>query len=167
MSIFLHQIYFESVTFSGNSCLATILVILYPWALRLVYEEDLFGISFHLEYRQIWRADTESYVGLARNFKKRYAKHKATLTSRHADGQTTLSNFVWEQTDEGKDPKISWKFLERNLPDFNPITGNCHLCTKEKFQIVLNPSVATLNHRTEIFSCCRHRSTFLIGDPPD
>ena len=109
----------------------------------------------------------ESYVGLARNFKKRYAKHKATLTSRHADGQTTLSNFVWEQTDEGKDPKVSWKFLERNLPDFNPITGNCHLCTREKFQIVLNPSVATLNHRTEIFSCCRHRSTFLIGDPPD
>ena len=108
----------------------------------------------------------ETYVGLARNFKKRYSKHKATLASRQADGQTTMSNFVWEQRAEGKDPKISWKFLERNVPDFNPITGNCQLCTREKFQIVLNPSVASLNHRTEIFSSCRHKLNFIIGDPP-
>ena len=109
----------------------------------------------------------ESYVGLAKQFKKRYPKHKTTISDRHADGQTTLSRYVHEQRDEGKDPSVSWKFLERNIPDFNPITGFCKLCTREKFQIVLNPSVATLNSRTEVFSSCRHRRLYLSGDPPD
>ena len=42
---------------------------------------------------------TESYVGLARNFKKRWPKHKATLSKRNADGQTTLSTYVWSKRD--------------------------------------------------------------------
>ena len=110
---------------------------------------------------------TESYVGLARNFKRRWPKHKTTLKNRNADGQTTLSTYVWKKRDEGLDPKVKWKFLEKKLPDFNPITGICKLCTREKYQIALNPNVATLNFRTEIFSHCRHKATFIIGDPPD
>ena len=42
----------------------------------------------------------ESYVGLARNFKKRWPKHKSTMSDRHADGQTTLSKYVWRKRDE-------------------------------------------------------------------
>ena len=109
----------------------------------------------------------ESYVGLAANFKKRYYKHKKTLLDRYVDGQTTLSNYVWLKRDQGKDPVVTWKYLEKNIPDFNPVTGLFRLCTREKFQIVLNPSVATLNHRMEVFSCCRHKPNYLIGDPPD
>ena len=109
----------------------------------------------------------ESYVGLATNFKKRYYKHKKTLLDRYVDGQTTLSNYVWLKRDQGKDPVVTWKYLEKDIPDFNPVTGLCRLCTREKFQIVLNPSVATLNHRMEVFSCCRHKPNYLIGDPPD
>ena len=109
----------------------------------------------------------ESYVGLAKNFKKRYSKHKATLNDRGADGQTTLSKYTWRKTDEGLDPKVSWKYLETNIPNFNPITGICQLCTREKFQIVLNPEVATLNSKTEMFSSCRHRPQYSIGEPPD
>ena len=109
----------------------------------------------------------ESYVGLAKNFKKRYSKHKATLTSRTADGQTTLSRYVWKTKDEGLNPKVSWKYLEKNVPDFNPVSEICQLCTREKCQIALNPRVATLNKKTEIFSSCRHRPNYIIGDPPD
>ena len=109
----------------------------------------------------------ESYVGLARNFKKRFGKHRATLKSSQAEGQTTMSNYVHQKRGEGKEPKVTWRILEKNVPDFNPVSGTCQLCTREKFQIVLNPGLATLNHRNEIFSCCRHRLTFLIGDPPD
>ena len=109
----------------------------------------------------------ESYVGLAKNFKKRYGKHKATINDRSADGQTTLSKYIWRKKDEGLNPEVSWKYLETNIPDFNPITGKCKLCTREKFQIVLNPEVATLNSKTEIFSSCRHRPQYLIGEPPD
>ena len=109
----------------------------------------------------------ESYVGLAKNFKKRFPKHKSTLGSRTADGQTTLSRYVWKKRDEGLNPTVSWKYLETNVPDFNPVTETCKLCTREKYQILLNPSVATLNLKTEIFSSCRHRLSYIIGDPPD
>ena len=109
----------------------------------------------------------ESYVGLAKNFKKRFSKHKATLNDRTADGQTTLSRYFWEQNDRGKNPVVMWQYLERNIPDFNPVSGLCKLCTREKFQIVLNPSVASLNHRTEMFAPCRHKRSYLFGEPPD
>ena len=109
----------------------------------------------------------ESYVGLAKNFKKRYSKHKATLAGRNADGQMTLSKYTWRKRDEGLNPSVSWNYLETNIPNFNPITGICQLCTREKFQIALNPQVATLNFKTEIFSSCKHRPLYLIGEPPD
>ena len=104
-------------------------------------------------------------MGLANKFKKRWGKHKATLKDRNADGQTTLS--TWLKTDEGLDPTVDWRFLEKNVPDFNPITEICRLCTREKYRIVLNPELATLNMRTEIFAHCRHKATYIIGDPPD
>ena len=94
---------------------------------------------------------SESYVGLAKNFKRRWPKHKKTLEDREADGQTSLTRYVWKKRDEGMNPIVAWKYLETNVPDFNPITGLCQLCTREKFQIALNPSVATLNNRQEIF----------------
>ena len=109
----------------------------------------------------------ESYVGLAKNFKKRYSKHKATLEKRNPEGQTTLSKYVWRKRDEGLNPRVSWDYLETNVPDFNPVTEICKLCTREKFQILLNPAVATLNLKTEIFSSCRHKINYIIGDPPD
>ena len=109
----------------------------------------------------------ESYVGLAKNFKKRWPKHKKTLKDRNVDGQTTLSKYVWKKRDQGLNPKITWRFLEKNIPDFNPITEICKLCTREKYQIVLNPNVATLNQRTEIFSHCKHKEYYLLGEPPD
>ena len=106
-------------------------------------------------------------MGLAKNLKKRYSKHKRTLKDRGADGQTTLPKFVWEQSDKQTNPVITWKYLEKNIPDFNPVSGLCKLCTREKFQIVLNPSVASLNLQTEMFASCRHKDSYLIGDPPD
>ena len=109
----------------------------------------------------------ESYVGLAKNFKKRFLKHRTTLNNRGADGQTTLSRYVWKAKDEARDPEVTWKYLEKNVPDFNPITEICKLCTREKYNIVLNPGVATLNSRNEVFSSCRHRPLYLISDPPD
>ena len=109
----------------------------------------------------------EYYVGLAKNFKTRFRKHRTTLKDREAEGQTTMSKYYWRKVDEGTNPKVSWKFLEKDVPDFNPVTGLCKLCTREKYNIVLNPGVATLNHRLEIFAFCRHKPLYLIGDPPD
>ena len=77
----------------------------------------------------------ESYVGLAKNFKRRFPKHKSTLGDRNADRQTKMSKYVWRKRVEGLNPKVAWTFLEKNVPDFNPVTEICILCTREKFQI--------------------------------
>jgi hypothetical protein len=79
---------------------------------------------------------------------------------------TMFSKYVWRKRDEGKNPKVSRKFLEKNVPDFNPVTEICKLCTREKFQILLNPAVATLNHKTEIFSSCSIGLLTLLLTPP-
>ena len=60
-----------------------------------------------------WKS--ESYVGLAKNFKKRYSKHKRTLKDRNVDSQTTLSRYVWEQRDKQMNLVICWKYLEKNI----------------------------------------------------
>ena len=72
-------------------------------------------------------------MGLAKNLKKRYSKHKRTLKDRGADGQTTLWKFVWEQRDKQTNLVITWIYPMKNIPDFIPVTGLCKLCTREKF----------------------------------
>ena len=84
-----------------------------------------------------------------------------------APGGTSLSKYFWREKNAGNDPKVTWKFLERNVPIFNPVTNKCRLCLREKFNIVLKPSVATLNSRQEIFAHCRHLDPELIGGAPD
>ena len=88
-------------------------------------------------------------MGLAKNFKKRFYKHRTTLDDKYAEGQTTMSRYVWKCREEGKNPKITWKILEKNIRDFNPVTEICTLCTREIFNIVLNPELATLNFRNK------------------
>ena len=109
----------------------------------------------------------EKYVGLAKIFKKRYPKHKKTLLDESAEGQTSMSKYFWKEMHAGRAPKVTWKFLERNIPVFSPITNKCRLCLREKFNIILRPSEATLNSRQEIFGHCRHLQSELICVAPD
>ena len=109
----------------------------------------------------------EFYVGLAKNFKNRYSKHKASLNVYKPEGNTSLSTHYWAVKEAGGDPKVEWKILEKNIPIYNPVTKICRLCLREKFNIVLKPHLATLNSRQEIFAHCRHMELRLIGKPPD
>ena len=108
----------------------------------------------------------ESYVGLAQNFKTRFRTHRANLTQKKSEGSITLYTHFWKEKDEGRDPKVEWKILEKNIPTFYPVTGLCRLCTREKFNIVMNTQLASLNSRQEMFSSCRHKQAKLIGRPP-
>jgi hypothetical protein len=106
-------------------------------------------------------------VGLAKNFKKRWPKHKKSLLDEFAPGGTALSKHFWKESNAGRVPIVSWKYLERNIPVFNPITNKCRLCLREKFNIILKPELATLNSRQEIFGHCRHILPELISGAPD
>ena len=108
----------------------------------------------------------QTYVGLAKNFKNRYSKHKTSMTKPTPKNSTTLSTHFLKEKRGGYQPKVSWKFLESNLPTFNPVTGNCRLCLREKFHISFSPEMCTLNLRSELFSSCRHKRSELLA-PPD
>ena len=107
----------------------------------------------------------EFYVGLAKDFKQRWRKHRDSLKYEDFDSHTRLSRFVWQKRGEGSNPKVKWRILENNVRDFNPITGVCRLCKREKYRIVLKLSLATLNRRTELFAPCRHKAAYLFEDP--
>ena len=101
---------------------------------------------------------------LTRNaFKKRHNAHKHSF--RHMDvNSTMLSTHLWKLSDEGINHDISWKIIDR-AQDFNPITRKCNLCLKEKFHIIFQPEVATLNYISELFSTtCKHRLRLLLSN---
>ena len=106
-------------------------------------------------------------MGLAKNFKKRYPKHKKCLLDESAEGGTALTNYYWLEKNAGRDPQVTWKFLEKNIPIFNSVTNKCRLCLREKFNIVLKPNLATLNSRQEIFAHCKHIQSELLKAAPD
>ena len=108
----------------------------------------------------------ETYIGLAQNFKKRFYKHKASLENYTEENSTTLSTYYWNEIEAGAAPSISWKILEKNVPTFNPVSGKCQLCIREKFNIILKPQLCSLNRRQEIFAHCRHKRAKLIERPP-
>jgi hypothetical protein len=105
----------------------------------------------------------ETYVGLAKNFKRIYPKHIKCLLDETTVGKTVLSTYFWPEANSGGDRKVNWTFLERNVQTYNPITRKCRLCLREKFNIVLKPELASLNSRQEIFSRCRHLQTELLA----
>ena len=43
----------------------------------------------------------ETYVGLAKNFKKRYPKHKKCMLDESAEGQTALTKYYWQEKNAG------------------------------------------------------------------
>ena len=112
--------------------------------------------------------NSATYVGLAKNFKKRYGGHKASLKSKKENGNTNLSTYYWKELEAGKDPVVSWSILDKGLKDFNPTSGRCSLCTREKYYILFEADKASLNGRQEIFGACRHRDAKLLEKkPPD
>ena len=110
--------------------------------------------------------NTQTYVGLAKDFKARYSKHKASIANPTPKNSTTLSTHFLIQEAAGLNPKLSWRFLKTNLPTFNPVTNKCILCISEKFHILYKSELATLNSRSEIYSACRHKKAELLV-PPD
>ena len=53
------------------------------------------------------RGGLETYVGLAKNFKKRYRKHKKCLDDENAEGHTCLTTHYWKEKNAGNNPVVS------------------------------------------------------------
>ena len=78
-------------------------------------------------------------------------RHKRIGTSKKG---TTLSKYIWTLKDPDDcnvepcpdkiDYEIKWKILAR-AKGYNPITGLCRLCLKEKYFLLFKPETASLN----------------------
>ena len=113
----------------------------------------------------VTRTDThqkETYTGLTGGtFKTRYNKHMSDFRNETYKSSTTLSKHIWKLKRENAPYNVTWEVLSRARV-FNPVTGRCQLCLREKFLIMFQPESATLNSRDELYSTCRHRLKLLL-----
>lgn len=104
---------------------------------------------------------TESYVGLATNFKERYRNHNASFRHTSKKNETELSKHIWTLKDAKKAFQIKWKVLKKCQP-YNNISKKCNLCLHEKFIIICKKDLCSLNKRNELASSCPHRNRFAL-----
>ena len=106
-------------------------------------------------------AATESYVGLATNFKERYRNHQTSFRHTNRRNETELSKHIWTLKDAKKPFEIKWKVLKRCRP-YNNLSKKCNLCLHEKFVIICRKDLCTLNKRNELASSCPHRNRYVL-----
>ena len=106
-------------------------------------------------------AATESYVGLATNFKERYRNHQTSFCHTNRRNETELSKHIWTLKDAKKPFEIKWKVLKRGQP-YNNVSKKCNLCLHEKFVIICRKDLCTLNKRNELVSSCPHRNRYVL-----
>ena len=62
---------------------------------------------------------TETYVGLATNFKERYRNHQSSFRRSNRRNETELSKCIWTLQDSKKHFQIKWKVLKKCKPYSN------------------------------------------------
>ena len=67
---------------------------------------------------------TETYVGLATNFKERYRNHQSSFRRSNRRNETELSKCIWTLQDPKKHFQIKWKVLKKCKPNSN-ISKKC------------------------------------------
>ena len=103
---------------------------------------------------------TETYVGLATNFKERYRNHQSSFRRSNRRNETELSKYIWTLQDSKKPFQIKWKVSKKCKP-YSNISKKCNLCLSEKFIIIYKNELCNLNRRKELASSCPH--SFVIA----
>ena len=105
---------------------------------------------------------TDTYIGLSEpQFKKRYKNHISNFNTRNPNNASCLSKYIWRLQDQNIGYSIKWNIVSRAQP-FNPVTGICNLCIREKYFILFKPEMATINKRDEVAGPCRHKYMKLL-----
>ena len=100
---------------------------------------------------------TETYIGLATNFKEHYKNDQSSLRHLNRRNETELSKYIWTLQDSKKPFQIKWKVLKKCKP-YSNISKKCNLCLYEKFIIICKIELCSLNRRNELMSLCPHRN---------
>ena len=95
--------------------------------------------------------------------KGRWYGHRSNIKKRGERNKTKLATHIWNLKDQ-RPPvgyTIKWKIIDKGKP-FNPVTGVCRLCLKEKYHILYNRADSSLNTRDEVFGHCPHKREHLL-----
>ena len=104
---------------------------------------------------------TETYVGLATNFKERYRNHQSSFRRSNRRNETELSKYIWTLQDSNKPFQIKWKVLKK-CKAYSNISKKCNLCLYEKFIIICKKELCSLNRRNELASSRPHRNRSVL-----
>ena len=107
------------------------------------------------------QTSSESYVGLATNFKERYRNHTASFRHQNKRNETELSKHIWTLKDNNKPFTIKWRIIKQCRP-YSNVSNKCNLCIFEKFVIICKKNLCSLNKRNELASSCPHRNRYLL-----
>ena len=120
-------------------------------------------VGFNIGIERRIETATETYVGLATNFKERYRNHKTSFRHSKRSNETQLSKYVWNLQNEKKMFQIKWKILKKCKP-YSNVSKKCSLCLNEKFIIICKKELCSLNRRNELASSCPHRNRYVLGN---
>ena len=120
------------------------------------------GVVYGATVTDLNTGQKETYTGLTDGtMRDRIGKHESNCRHKDQPG-TRLSTHVWQLKDRGAPYTVNWQILSR-ASSFNPTTGMCRLCLKEKYLIMFAPVTASLNKRSEVYASCRHRVSKLLS----
>ena len=107
---------------------------------------------------------TKVYYGITEGpFKDRFYNHTQSFKHKRYSTNTELSKYLWDQRDAELDATIRWEIAQRSVP-YQCGSRRCDLCISEKTIIALADPEPLLNKRTELVSCCRHRSKYTCAE---
>ena len=103
----------------------------------------------------------ETYVGLTENsFKDRLTKHRTSFRNQGYH-KNSLSNHIWDLKRRNINFELRWRIIAKAKP-YSPCSKICSLCIKEIYYIMYEKNMASLNHRSEFFGFCLHKSKYLL-----
>ena len=103
---------------------------------------------------------SESYVGVATNFKERYRNHNVSFRHQNKRNETELSKHIWTLKDNDKPFTIKWRIIKQCRP-YSNVSNKCNLCIFEKFLIICK-NLCSQNKRNDLGSSCPHRNRYLL-----
>ena len=99
----------------------------------------------------------KNYVGqTTTTLKQRINEHKSNFINPKARHKTSLSSYLWNQRERGKDFDTKW-CIKKQTSAYSPGDKDCRLCTEEIFYIIKNKSNNPINKKSEFFNRCDHK----------
>ena len=107
------------------------------------------------------QSSSETYVGLATNFKEPYRNHTASFRHQSKRNETELSKHIGALKDNNTPFNIKWRIVKQCRP-YSNVNNKCNLCLFEKFVMIRRKNLYSLNKQKELASSCPHRNRYLL-----